>query len=133
MAKIKKKNLLRIGFDEGDALKLALQAMQHEVYAKKGREVKLSLMQELLAYPEQFYQHQILGATAKALKAPDDLENTAIFPDLSPESLPYQIYGKPEIAPGAIQQMDIASRLPVALGAALMLSLIHISEPTRPY
>lgn len=120
MAKIKKKNLLRIGFDEGKALKLALQAMQHETYIKRGRETKLQLLQALLAEPERFYEHHILGETAKALKEPDEKGREAIYPELNNENLPYNIFGKPEIAQGAIQQMDVASRLPVAIAGALM-------------
>ena len=120
MAKVKKKNLLRIGFEEGKALKLALQAMQHETYIKRGREAKLQLLQALLAEPERFYEHNILGETAKALKEPDEKGRGAIYPELNNENLPYKIFGKPEIAQGAIQQMDVASRLPVAIAGALM-------------
>ena len=59
MAKIKKKNLLRIGFDEGKALKLALIAMQDPAYLKKGRETKLELLQALLKQPQKFQDDPI--------------------------------------------------------------------------
>lgn len=120
MAKIKKKNLLRIGFEEGTALKLALLAMQHESIVKKGREAKLQLLQALLAEPERFYQDQLLGETAKAFKKPMQEGEGPIYPKLRDESLPYQVYGRKEIDQGAIKQMDIAGRLPIAIAGALM-------------
>ncbi len=120
MAKIKKKNLLRIGFDEGKALKLALEAMQHEAFAKKDREAKEMLLQSLLAKPEGFYKHSILGETAHALKADEEADKKSIFPELRENGLPLKIYGARDIEPATVQQMEIASRLPIAIGAALM-------------
>lgn len=120
MAKIKKKNLLRIGFEEGTALKLALQVMQHEAYIKKGREAKLQLLESLLAEPEDFYTHELLGETAKALKPIIEEGKGPIYPKLLEEALPYQIYGKENIDMGALRQMDIASRLPITIAGALM-------------
>lgn len=120
MGKIKKKNLLRIGFEEGPALKLALQLMQHDAYIKKGREAKLQLLQSLLAEPARFYEDQLLGEIARVLKRPEEGGNGPVFPALRKENLPYTIYGREEIDSGAIRQMEIASRLPVAIAAALM-------------
>ncbi|GAB4414606.1 MAG: RtcB family protein [Bacteroidia bacterium] len=120
MAKVKKKNLLRIGFEEGEALKRALLAMEHEKMAAKGREAKLELLQDLLRHPDKYRKHQILAPVAEALAPATPDPDAPIYPHLLPEALPYRIYGEAGIEQGAMQQMDIAARLPVARAAALM-------------
>ncbi len=53
-----------MGFDEGNALREALAAMQHEAYDKKGREAKLEILQALLRQPQNFIKHEILSEAA---------------------------------------------------------------------
>lgn len=120
MAKIKKKHLLRIGFESSEACQAALKAMAHEKLEKKGRETKLQLLQDVLQRPEAYYRHQILGETAQLLKpeAPDP--DAPIQPNLRETALPVSIYGAGGIERGALQQIDVAARLPVARAAALM-------------
>ena len=120
MAKIKKKHLLRIGFESSEASQAALKAMAHDKFAKKGREAKLQLLQDVLQRPEAYYRHQILGETAHLLKpeAPDP--NAPQKPRLREEALPVNIYGAKGIERGALDQIHIAAKLPVARAAALM-------------
>jgi tRNA-splicing ligase RtcB len=120
MAKIKKKHLLRVGFEPGEGLKLALAAMQHEKFAKKGREVKLQLLQDLLQEPARYYRHEILGPVAEALKPQVSDPHAPIYPELKEDAIPYRVYGAEGIEQGAMQQMEVAARLPVAVGGALM-------------
>ncbi|MEM7657811.1 MAG: RtcB family protein, partial [Bacteroidota bacterium] len=120
MAKIKKKHLLRLGFDHGEALQLALAAMTHEKLAKKGRTVQMELLQAVLQTPEKYYRHQILGPVAQALAPKEPDPNAPNYPELREKGLPYQIYGEDGIEAGALKQMDIAARLPIAKAAALM-------------
>jgi len=119
MAKIKKKHLLRIGFDEGNALREALAAMQHEAYDKKGREAKLEILQALLRQPQNFIKHEILGEAALSL-APDLKEEAPDLPELRDSPIPFEVYGASGIEPGAMNQMYTAAKLPVARAAALM-------------
>ena len=120
MAKIKKKHLLRIGFQPGEALKAALNAMENPHYQKKGREFKLGLLQDVMQLPEKYYKHQILGAIAKALKPEEKSGDGPAYPELSEKGIPIKIYGKQGIEAGALDQIDIASRLPIARAGALM-------------
>lgn len=120
MAKITKKHLLRIGYEAGDALKAALVAMQHPAYEKRGRQVKLQLMEDVLFEPPRYYKHEILGPVAKLLEPEVPDENAPIYPDLTEKALDYHVYGADGIEPGAMKQMEIAARLPVAVAGALM-------------
>lgn len=119
MAKIKKKHLLRIGFDEGKALREAMAAMTHEAYTRTGREAKLEILQALLNRPEHFINHDILGDTARHL-APDKLEEAPALPTLRDKPLEFEIFGAQGIEPGAINQMYTAAKLPISRAAALM-------------
>ncbi|MEM7373951.1 MAG: RtcB family protein [Bacteroidota bacterium] len=120
MAKIKKKHLLRIGFEDQEAIKLALAAMMHDKLIKKGRQAKLGLLQSVLQNPERFYKHEILSEVAKSLQPEEADPNGPDYPDLNETALPYKIYGEAGIEAGALKQMEIAARLPVAKAAALM-------------
>ena len=120
MAKIKKKHLFKIGFQPGPVLRSALAAMEHAAYLKKGREVKLILLQELLAAPEKFYKHQLLGDTARLVKPEAIDPNTPCYPQLLEEAVPYKVYGAADIEAGARAQMNTAARLPVAVAGAMM-------------
>ncbi|MEL6593262.1 MAG: RtcB family protein [Bacteroidota bacterium] len=120
MAKIKKKHVLRIGYPLGEAANLAVEAMQHEKLQAKGRETKLQLLQAVLSVPEQYYKHNILGPVAKALKPIIAPEDAPTYPDLLEEPVPTRIFGLRDIERGALEQIEIASKLPVARKAALM-------------
>lgn len=120
MAKIKKKHLLRIGFETSEACQAALKAMEHEKFAKKGRETKLQLLQDVLQRPEAYYRHQILGETAQRLKPEPPDPHAPRKPRLREEALPVNIYGKDAIERGALDQIEVAAKLPVARAAALM-------------
>ncbi|MEO0895557.1 MAG: RtcB family protein [Bacteroidota bacterium] len=119
MAKIKKKHLLRIGFEEGTALREAMVAMTHEAYDKKGREAKLEILQALLQRPENFIKHNILGAAAKAL-APELVEHAPALPQLHEKPIHFEVWGQEGIEHGAMNQMYTAAKLPITRAAALM-------------
>ena len=120
MAKIKKKHLLRIGFEPGEALKAALVAMQDEHYVKKGRVAKLTILQDLLHEPEKYRKHNILGPIVNELVPEEVGPDAPKYPELLTENVPYKIYGQDNIEAGAMKQMDIASSLPIAKMGALM-------------
>ena len=120
MAKIKKKHLLRIGFQPGGALKAALEAMEHPHYQKKGREFKLQVLQDLMQNPEKYYKHEILGPIATAWKPQEVDKDAPVYPELSEQGVKLKIYGKEGVESGALDQIDIASKLPIARASALM-------------
>ncbi|MEZ4829933.1 MAG: RtcB family protein [Bacteroidia bacterium] len=120
MAKIKKKHLLRLGYEPGEALKMALVAMEHEHYQKKGREYKMQLLQEVLRQPEKYRKHNLLGDIVKELLPEEADPNAPVFPKLLTAPVAYKIYGGEAIEAGALQQMEVAARLPVSRKGALM-------------
>jgi tRNA-splicing ligase RtcB len=120
MAKIKKNQLLNLGFPKGEAVRKALVAMRHEALQKRSRDEKLDILSRLLREPESFYKHQILGETAQAIKPEQADPNAPLFPSLLEDARPYRIFGGDDIEQGALQQMEVAARLPVAVAGALM-------------
>jgi len=120
MAKIKRKHLIRIGFESNQACKAALEAMKDPRFEKKGREVKLQLLQAVLQNPEEFYKHDILGPTARILKPDLDEADIPEHPKLREAPLPFKVYGAEHIEQGAMKQMNVAAKLPIAKAAALM-------------
>jgi tRNA-splicing ligase RtcB len=120
MGKIKKKHLLRIGFPASAACQAALQAMAHETYARKGRETKLQLLQALLHNPAAYVQHEVLGETARLLQPESHDPHAPQKPLLRQEALPIAIYGREGIDQGALHQIHVAAKLPVARAVALM-------------
>lgn len=112
--------MLRIGFESGEGLKAALVAMEHEAFKRKGRETKLGLLQDLLQNPEKYRKHNILGPIVAEVSPEIPDENAPKYPELKPEALSYKIYGAEGIEEGALNQMNIAARLPIARAGALM-------------
>lgn len=79
----------------------------------------LSLLQDFVAHPEQYKQHQNPRWRALAeLLSPE--ETTVQHHDLRESPLPYAVFGRDLIDPLAFRQMDTAMRLPVTLAGALM-------------
>ncbi|MFK7973202.1 MAG: RtcB family protein [Bacteroidia bacterium] len=120
MSRIKKKQLLNLGFPKGGAINKALIAMRHEAYVKRSRDEKLHLLTTLIRDPEQFYKHEILGETARQIKPEEANLNAPLFPSLLEDARPYRIFGKRDIEDGALDQMEVAARLPIAVAGALM-------------
>lgn len=118
--KVKKKHLLRLGYEAGPVIKIALQSMMQEHFADKGREFKLGVLQAVLQKPEDYLKHNLLKDIARALLPEEEVKDAPEFPQLREESLDYKVYGPKGIEQGAINQIEIASKLPVAVGAALM-------------
>ena len=106
--------LLKIGFPEGKPIGIALDLINAQ-YSDQNTEAIISEFTEVLAKPQPYINHPILGEMAKSLLPEVD----KIIP-LRDEPLPYKIYGKDGIDEGALEQIDTAMRLPVALAGALM-------------
>lgn len=118
MGNVKRKNLLSIGFEPGEALKAALIALQQPEYSALSREEKLQLMQAVLQNPGDHLDHPVLGITAQALSS--NREDDVIYPGLRSDPAPYRIFGAEGIEEGAHKQMQMAASLPVSVAGALM-------------
>ncbi|MDW8297663.1 MAG: RtcB family protein, partial [Raineya sp.] len=114
-------NELKIFFYEKDVLieagKLAKCLIKQGKYEK---EAILALYKELAQKPENFLANEIFGELAdkvQRLQPPrttQQKQNTAEF-DLRTEALPYKIFGAEHIDTAALEQMNTAMRLPVAV------------------
>lgn len=108
------KDLLILGFNEGKALGLALQAMENH-FAHLSLASRENLLRKILSHPETFINDPVLGNLAS------ELLRTRPGPrQLQSDALDYNIFGAEAIETGALQQMDIAMRLPVTVAGALM-------------
>ena len=115
--KIKGDDLKKLGYNEGKILGMAL-AIAQGLKAVKKDEV-LVLLKKLKDYPESFLDDPEMKGLAQAMIEKANAPVLAPIP-LRNDSPAYSIYGAGFIAEGAKSQMDLAMKLPVALGGALM-------------
>lgn len=115
--KIRGKDLKKLGYPQGPAIGMAIN-VAHEHFKKEKPAKVLSLLQEVLDNQENFIDHEIFGRIVEAL-APKGKSHPEEI-SLNENSLPYKTYGLGGIEQGAMDQMDIAAKLPVAKKAALM-------------
>jgi tRNA-splicing ligase RtcB len=112
--------LVGLGWPAGKSLGLALKAAR----ALREQDIDLNeILQEaarVLANPSTFVADANWRDTANALLA--EMPNAPAVQDgtLRDAPLPYPVWGKEQIDPGAIAQMDNAMRLPVSVAGALM-------------
>lgn len=107
-------DLLNIGFTEGKALGIALSLLEGPFAAFTASEQK-ALLQQVLAQPKSFADNEQLLPLVEALTIPKEEVIS-----LLEASVPYHVYGADAIEAGAMQQMEIATKLPIALAGALM-------------
>lgn len=107
-------DLKNIGFAEGKALGLALELVEQH-YASLSEEDQITKLKEVLENPSAFVSDSKLSPLAVELLKPAD--DTV---QLNVEGKSYQIYGAEAIEQGALNQMEIAMKLPVTVAGALM-------------
>ena len=118
MKKFKGKDLVKIGFPEGKAIGLAIKVIEQHLAARPAHDVR-AIMKKLVQYPESFLDDVIMAPIAKALLEKSNPVDAGQI-QLKENSDPYTVYGAEYIEPGAIQQMDVAMKLPVTVAGALM-------------
>lgn len=114
---IKGSDLLEIGFPQSKAIGLAIVSMEQNMKGKTREEI-LSVFKELATSPEHFLDDTVLSPVAKALIEKAAVETECIA--LKEVASDYAVYGADHIETGAISQMEVAMRLPVTVGGALM-------------
>ncbi len=114
--KLTGKDLRKLGFPEGRAVGEAIRAMEQHF---KGKSIlhKKALLKRVVENPAFYVKHETLGAVAMSLIIKKDHNKTL---ELNHRKVPYAIYGGEGIEPGAINQMEVAMKLPVAKAGALM-------------
>ena len=105
-----------MGYPEGRAIGEAMRVMEKS-FRGKSRKHKLELLKKVVSDPTQYLKHTILAPIAKALVIKKEHNETI---DLKTHRTAYSIYGGEGIEMGAINQMEIAMKLPVTEAGALM-------------
>jgi tRNA-splicing ligase RtcB len=119
MAKLKitGKDLMEFGFEPGKVMGVALRVVNKEYKHSSIEDVRV-ILTGVLASPESFVDHEVLGPIAQLLMPTPEVDNPEI--PLREVGVPYSIYGKENIEKGAIDQMEVAVKLPVAVAGAIM-------------
>ncbi len=115
--KLRGKELLALGYPEGKVIGVAINMMLKYYKRSKKSEV-LDLLTQVLQAPERYEDHEFLGKIAAELLEPDEELKQEI--PLLQETLEFPTFGLDQIEEGALQQMQIAMRLPVTKAGALM-------------
>jgi tRNA-splicing ligase RtcB (3'-phosphate/5'-hydroxy nucleic acid ligase) len=82
-------------------------------------DMSLDFLKELYEYPDAYIDDEIWGTVALAISGKVD-ENPYKVYELNNDVAPYKIYGRAQIEPGAIHQMEVALKLPIASRGALL-------------
>ena len=114
--KIRGNELLKMGVPQGRPISMLLAILQKH-FKREKKAKKLALVKELLAKPETFRGDAVLAPFIDALQVSQARKETHI---LRTKSMDYAIYGEENIERGAIHQMEVASKLPISVAAALM-------------
>ncbi|MBB4034208.1 tRNA-splicing ligase RtcB [Dysgonomonas hofstadii] len=115
---IKPKELSKLGYTDNIARSLALNIISK--YCKHNtKEVIKTTLTDLLDNPEKYKGDGIWGKLAEHF-APTIIDKQFSVYDLSDTPLSYKTYGGKFIESLAKQQMELAMRLPVTVGGALM-------------
>ncbi|MHC5310518.1 RtcB family protein [Myroides sp. LJL116] len=111
-------DLIDLGYPESSILKVALQANKKRTGLTKKQ--MLEHYKKVLDGAQDYISHPIFGKLARAIIQGEqkEIENEVI--PLKKEAVPYKVFGAQHIEKGAIEQMEVAVKLPVAVAGALM-------------
>jgi tRNA-splicing ligase RtcB len=115
--KLKGKELRAIGFPEGPVISIAMGIMEKN-FKHRDKAEALQLLRKVLAEPKQYFEDGTLGKIAEALLPKTVTENFEI--PLKNVSVDFNIFGAEYIEAGALDQMNYATKLPIAVAGALM-------------
>ena len=110
------KDLIKLGYPEGRAIGTAINTVLKH-FRRSEKEEIYSLLRAVLAAPKDFINDSIWSKVALEL-IPS--EKKSLVHELNKTRMDYRIYGASEIEEGARNQMEIAMKLPVTAGGALM-------------
>ncbi len=115
--KISGKELRALGFPEGPVISVAMKVMEKH-YKHQSKEEVFKILKGLLQAPDDYAADEVLGIIARQLVPKKTIENFGVA--LNRQGIHYNVFGQEHIEEGALHQMTIASRLPVAVAGALM-------------
>ncbi len=115
--KLKGKELRAIGYPEGPVISIAMNVMEKN-YRQKDKSEVLQLLRQVLAEPQMYFEDEVLGKIAEPLLPKKITENFEI--PLNKVSIDFNVFGTDYIEAGALDQMNSATKLPIAVAGALM-------------
>jgi tRNA-splicing ligase RtcB len=119
MAKLKVtgKDLLGFGFEPGRVMGITMRIV-NKAYKHSDIDTVGDILKGVLAAPEDYVNDEILGPIAAELIPPEVEEIKEVA--LKEVGAPYTVYGAENIEQGALDQMEVAVKLPVAVAGAVM-------------
>jgi tRNA-splicing ligase RtcB len=115
--KLTGKQIRAIGYEEGPVVSVAMHTMcTHFKHATEDE--ALTILKDILAAPENYLADEVLSKIAEKLMVVEEAE--AIEIPLNEKGVAYNVFGAKHIEEGALAQMQIAAKLPVAVAGALM-------------
>jgi tRNA-splicing ligase RtcB len=115
--KLSGKELRAIGYPEGPVISIAMNVMEKN-FKHKAKPEALQLLRQVLADPNKYFDDEVLGKIAEPLLPKSVIENVEI--PLNKISVDFNIFGIDYIEAGALDQMNHATKLPIAIAGALM-------------
>lgn len=115
--KLRGKDLRAIGYPEGPVISIAMNVMEKNYKFEKEENV-MNLLKAILASPVEYANDAVLGLIADQLIPKEAPMGQEIV--LKETGAPFNTFGAEHIETGAVQQMQQAARLPVAVAGALM-------------
>jgi len=110
------KDLIKLGYPEGRAVGVAINTVLKH-FRKSEKDEIYGMLRKVLAAPGEFINDSIWSKVALELMPQ---AKKSLVHELSKNRMDYRIYGASEIEEGARNQMEIAMKLPVTIGGALM-------------
>jgi tRNA-splicing ligase RtcB len=119
MAKLKLtgKQLRNIGYPEGPVISIAMNIMEKS-YKHLPEADALEILSSILQSPNQYAEDGVLGKIAEALLPKPKVGGDEI--PLKEKGIEFNVFGASGIEQGALTQMNIAARVPIAVAGALM-------------
>ncbi len=119
--KLTGKDLKAIGYKEGRALGAAVNLAEKH-FKGKNKNFKLDMLKRVLENPHFYRDNPIYAKLVRELTAVPEKIFEHGLAEVTPE---YKIYGEQFIEKGALDQMDMAMRLPITVAGALMPDAHH--------
>ena len=117
--KLRGKELKRIGFSNDSAVSLAINLVAKN-YRRSDKMEVLELLGKINLTPEDYFEDPVFGQLAKLLSEKTLPQKKKKKPVLNKAALEFKIYGEENIDPQAVEQMQTAMKLPIAVKGALM-------------
>ena len=121
--KLRGRDLSKIGFVSNELKSLAINKIQKH-YKQLSKNEKLKLLKQIKERPEEYIDSEILNSiTSFFIEVEDEVKREEI--QLNSDRAPCKVFGASQIDKNAIDQIDLALKLPISIKGALMPDAHH--------